>query len=123
MKCCAWAFVVSLVAGLPCASQDEPVGALKLKTLDLVYTIKDIGGKVLDLKVKETDTELRIELAADVLFDFDKGDIWPKPRRCSARLPISFARRPKAACGLKGTPTAKGRPLITKSYRCAGPTP
>jgi OmpA family len=73
MKRYAWILVVPLAAGLPCASQDEPVGALKLKILDVVYTIKDFGGKVLDLKVKETDTELRIELAADVLFDFDNA--------------------------------------------------
>jgi outer membrane protein OmpA-like peptidoglycan-associated protein len=33
---------------------------------------------VQDLQIKETATEIRIELAADVLFDFDKADILPK---------------------------------------------
>src|SRR5436190_20887032 len=45
--------------------------------LDLKYTVQDLGGKVQDLQIKETDTEIRIELAADVLFDFDKADLRP----------------------------------------------
>jgi outer membrane protein OmpA-like peptidoglycan-associated protein len=37
-----------------------------------------MGGKAQDLQVKETATEIRIELAADVLFDFDKSTIKPE---------------------------------------------
>jgi outer membrane protein OmpA-like peptidoglycan-associated protein len=37
-----------------------------------------MGGKTEDLQVKETATEIRIELAADVLFDFDKATIKPE---------------------------------------------
>lgn len=48
--------------------------------LDLKYEVQDLGGKVQDLQIKETDTEVRIELAADVLFDFDKADIRPSAR-------------------------------------------
>jgi len=44
---------------------------------DLRFTIADLGGKPKDLQVKETNTDIRIELAADVLFDFDKADIRP----------------------------------------------
>ena len=32
------------------------------------------------VEVRETPTELRIELPGDVLFDFDKGDIRPELR-------------------------------------------
>jgi outer membrane protein OmpA-like peptidoglycan-associated protein len=46
-------------------------GALKADAID-------VGGKVQDLQVKETATEIRIELAADVLFDFDKATIKPE---------------------------------------------
>jgi outer membrane protein OmpA-like peptidoglycan-associated protein len=42
--------------------------------------IIDLGGKPLDLQVKESKTEIRIELAADVLFDFDKADIRPQAK-------------------------------------------
>jgi outer membrane protein OmpA-like peptidoglycan-associated protein len=55
------------------------------RTLDLVYRItdlrfatQDIGGKTQGLQMKETATEIRIELAADVLFDFDKATIKPE---------------------------------------------
>ena len=58
---------------------------LKFATQDLKVAIEDIGGttqatagKVQDLQVKETATEIRIELAADVLFDFDKATIKPE---------------------------------------------
>ena len=114
MKRCAWAFVVSLVAGFPCASQDEPVGALKLKTLDLVYTIKDIGGKVLDLKVKETDTELRIELAADVLFDFDKADILPKAETVLGQVADLLRQKAKGGVRIEGHTDGKGSPAYNQ---------
>jgi outer membrane protein OmpA-like peptidoglycan-associated protein len=42
---------------------------------DLHFVIVDLGGKPKDLQVRETNTDIRIELAADVLFDFDKADI------------------------------------------------
>lgn len=49
---------------------------------DLSFVVDDLGGKptnvagaVQNLEVKETATEIRIELAADVLFDFDKATI------------------------------------------------
>jgi outer membrane protein OmpA-like peptidoglycan-associated protein len=72
-----------------------PVG-LVYATTDLKFSVADLGGKfqdvqvkqaalagkTQDLQVKETATEIRIELAADVLFDFDKATI--KPEAASA---------------------------------------
>jgi outer membrane protein OmpA-like peptidoglycan-associated protein len=59
------------------------------KTQDTGGKAQDIGvktqgtiAKTQDLQVKETATEIRIELAADVLFDFDKSTI--KPEAASA---------------------------------------
>ena len=51
---------------------------LKFNTADLVSNAGKIGGQIKDLAVKETVTEFRIELAADVLFEFDKAVILPK---------------------------------------------
>jgi outer membrane protein OmpA-like peptidoglycan-associated protein len=45
------------------------------QVLDLIFKVEDIGGKVESLQVRETETETRIELPADILFDFDKADI------------------------------------------------
>src|SRR5687768_3489162 len=53
----------------------------KNKILDLVFRVDDLGGKVQDLQVKETGQEIRIELAADVLFDFDKADLRPAAQK------------------------------------------
>jgi len=47
----------------------------KFKVLDLVFKVQDLSGKVQDLKIRETKTEVRIDLAADVLFDFDKAEL------------------------------------------------
>jgi hypothetical protein len=38
------------------------------------------------LEVRETPTELRIELPGDVLFDFDKGDIRPELRAANEEV-------------------------------------
>jgi outer membrane protein OmpA-like peptidoglycan-associated protein len=50
---------------------------LKFPVLDLTFRSERVAGAVQALDVKETPTEIRIELAADVLFDFDKADIRP----------------------------------------------
>lgn len=79
--------VLCLVAGAYAQGFDPdapvPPGA-KLESVDLKTTVEDlkyrtepVAGAVQALAVKETPTEIRIELAADVLFDFDKADIRP----------------------------------------------
>lgn len=55
--------------------------SLQFKIVDLATDEGDIGGRVKDLAVKETATEIRIELAADVLFEFDKAVLLPKARQ------------------------------------------
>jgi outer membrane protein OmpA-like peptidoglycan-associated protein len=45
---------------------------------DINGSVIDMAGKTQDLEVRETATEIRIDLAADVLFDFDKADIKPE---------------------------------------------
>ena len=57
------------------AEEPPPVANPKIQILDLIFKVENLAGKVQDLQVKETDLEIRIELAADVLFDFDKADI------------------------------------------------
>lgn len=59
-------------------SEAASIANMQFKVLDLQFNVEDLGGKVLDLAVKETATEIRIELAADVLFEFDKAVILPK---------------------------------------------
>lgn len=51
---------------------------LGLKTQDLGLKTQNIAGRVEDMVVRETDLETRVDLAADVLFEFDKADLLPK---------------------------------------------
>jgi outer membrane protein OmpA-like peptidoglycan-associated protein len=47
------------------------------KVLDIVGVARDVSGLLKDLGAKVTDQEISIELAADVLFDFDKHTLRP----------------------------------------------
>ena len=74
-----------LMSGLLLMVMAAQAWAQGANSLDLVYTTRDLkfavidmDGKTQDLQVKETAAEIRIELAADVLFDFDKATIKPE---------------------------------------------
>ena len=93
------------------------------RIVDLVFTIRDLRFAVVDLggkpaemvgktealNVKETATEIRIELAADVLFDFDKADI--RQDAASALHQVADIIRDKSrgrAVRIEGHTDAKG---------------
>lgn len=64
----------------PAAAQLDVSGQvveLVSQSVDLVYSTEELGGRVHVLAVTETETEIRIELAADVLFSFDSAEIQP----------------------------------------------
>jgi outer membrane protein OmpA-like peptidoglycan-associated protein len=80
----------------------------KNKILDLVFRVQDLGGKVQDLKVKETDQEIRIELAADVLFDFDKADLRPAAQQTLHQAADIIREKAKGAVRIEGHTDSKG---------------
>lgn len=82
--------------------------SLQTKVLDLVFRIEDLGGKVQDLQIKETGQEVRIELAADVLFDFDKADILPKAQAALKQAGELIRDKAKGAVRIEGHTDAKG---------------
>lgn len=82
--------------------------SLQTKVLDLVFRIEDLGGKVQDLQVKETGQEIRIELAADVLFDFDKADILPKAQGALKQAAGLIRDKAKGAVRIEGHTDSKG---------------
>jgi outer membrane protein OmpA-like peptidoglycan-associated protein len=99
MRVQPFALVLVLASVAAVAQQVEPTGRqvdlifvtqdLYARIVDLRFVVDDLGGKAVNvagatqnLQVKETATEIRIELAADVLFDFDKATI--KPEAASA---------------------------------------
>ena len=90
------------------AEEPEPVQNPKMQILDLIFKIEDIGGKVVDLQVKETATEIRIELAADVLFDFDKADIRPDARNALKQAGDIVRDKAKGTVRVEGHTDGKG---------------
>ena len=95
MRCAAalafWG-AVSAVASVPAAAQDALGGQvldivaetrdLVFASRDLLFEVEDLGGDIAkleaaasDLEIDENATEIRIELSADVLFDFDSAEL------------------------------------------------
>ena len=80
----------------------------KNKILDLVFRVDDLGGKVQDLQVKETGQEIRIELAADVLFDFDKANLRPAAQKTLHQAAGIIQDKAKGAVRIEGHTDSKG---------------
>jgi outer membrane protein OmpA-like peptidoglycan-associated protein len=94
-------------AAVPDEERDVPPGA-KLKVLDIVFKVESFGGQVVDLQVKETDTEFRIELAADVLFEFDKATLLPKAEDTLKKAAAFVHERAAGVVEIEGHTDAKG---------------
>jgi len=73
--------------------------------------------------VKETDTEIRIELAADVLFDFDKAEIRPSAQDALGRAASIIRDRGGRTVRVEGHTDAKGyRTRTIASSRFGAPS-
>jgi len=94
--------VLLLMPFRPASAQEEK------KVIDLVFTVKDTGGKIQDLRVKETKSEIRIELAADVLFDFDKADIRPDAQGALKQAAAIIRGKAKGVVRIEGHTDSKG---------------
>jgi outer membrane protein OmpA-like peptidoglycan-associated protein len=92
----------------PAGSQEGQIKVLETKVLDLTFTVQDMGGKVQDVRLKETKSEIRIELAADVLFDFDKADILPKAREALKQAAEVIREKAKGVVQIEGHTDSKG---------------
>ena len=92
------------LAGARAGAQDQQ----KFKILDLVFRVEGVGGQVQDLQVKETDTEVRIDLAADVLFDFDKADIRAAASDALKNVARVIREKARGSVRIEGHTDAKG---------------
>ncbi|MEO8136848.1 MAG: OmpA family protein [Betaproteobacteria bacterium] len=61
-----------------------------------------------DLRAQVSDTEIRIEMSADVLFDFDKALIKTAAEPALAKVATVLAGYPRAAVRIEGHTDAKG---------------
>lgn len=58
--------------------------------------------------MKETATEIRIELAADVLFDFDKAEVRPDAQNALKQAAAIITEKAKGTVRVEGHADAKG---------------
>ena len=88
---------------------NDPGPPYKFTIVDLVYRVESIGGVVQDIEIKETPTEVRVDMAADVLFDFDKADLLPKADETLQKAADFIRDRAKGgAVRIEGYTDAKG---------------
>src|SRR6202050_3150200 len=95
-------------AQAPNAAQQGHVDDLVFHVANLVYRVDDVGGKTESLQVKETTTEVRIDLSADVLFAFDKADLLPEAQKTLSQAAAIIREKAKGAVRIDGYTDAKG---------------
>jgi len=100
--------LVALIFASPAPAQEGKVSDLTYKVIDLAFRVDDMGGKIQSLEVKESPVEVRIDLAADVLFDFDKADILPKAQQTLEQAAQIVRERAKGTVRIEGYTDAKG---------------
>jgi outer membrane protein OmpA-like peptidoglycan-associated protein len=102
---------VTLLALVPLACLAQEDGALssyKTKILDLNFKVVDMNTNVEELQVKETANDVRLEVAADVLFDFDKAVIKPQAEAKLRQVAALIRDRGKGKIGIQGHTDAQG---------------
>lgn len=61
-----------------------------------------------DLGAQETNVEIKVDLPADVLFDFDKSDIRPDAAAALQKLAVIIRAQPKGQTRIEGHTDSKG---------------
>lgn len=74
----------------------------------IVATVQEVKQAMRDLGAKETDLEVRVELPADVLFDFDKADIRADAAKALGQLATLIRAYPSGSATLEGHTDSKG---------------
>lgn len=109
----SWAFFLLVLFSVTTWAQTEtnqpsdrlPPG-VKREILNLKYQVEDLSAQ--SVKMKETATEVRIELAADVLFDFDKYNILPKAQEALKQAAEVIREKARGAVRIEGHTDSKG---------------
>ncbi|MBA3562927.1 MAG: OmpA family protein [Gammaproteobacteria bacterium] len=81
---------------------------LEFKTVDLDFATQEVAGATQDLALEETDTEIRIDLAADVLFAFDSAELQPQAAATLQQAAAVIRERATGTVRIEGHTDAKG---------------
>ena len=74
----------------------------------IVATVQEVRQAMRALGAEETDLEVRVELPADVLFDFDKADIRSDASQALAHVATLIRGYPSGGARLEGHTDSKG---------------
>jgi outer membrane protein OmpA-like peptidoglycan-associated protein len=98
------------VVGLqfPAAALQTRVDGLATPVAPLVFVVADLAAAPRALEVKESKTEIRLELAADVLFDFDKADLKPAAQETLQKVAAFVRENARGAVRIEGHTDGKG---------------
>ena len=70
--------------------------------------VSELKSAMQDLGAQVTETEIRIDLPSDVLFDFDKSDIRPDAREALGKVAIVIRAYPERTVLIEGHTDSKG---------------
>ena len=98
-------YPVAELKGAPQEMKGAP-DTLKTPAAALSATPAPLAATAMD--VKETETELKISLLGDILFDYDKADIRPAAEPTLAQVAKMIQGYPKATVLIEGHTDAKG---------------
>jgi len=103
-------FSLLLLSGVVLAQEvlQKSISDLDFRTSDLIFEIEDLGGEIEELELKETETEVKIELSGDILFDFDKWDIRPEAEPVLKKVADVIREYPDASVLVEGHTDSKG---------------
>lgn len=111
----SWLLVVSGAA----LAQDEEGGGraagpgkvldIVPKVLDIVGVSRGVEGTLVDLGAKVTETEIKIALSGDILFDFDKDTLRPDALPTLQKVAEVIAGYPGAPVLIEGYTDSKGK--------------
>jgi outer membrane protein OmpA-like peptidoglycan-associated protein len=94
--------------GLAAQTQPPKVLPIESKVLDIVGVSLGLDAQLKDLGAKVLGNEIVIELAADVLFDFDKHAIKPEAVPSLTKVAAVLKELPKSPASVEGHTDGKG---------------
>lgn len=74
----------------------------------IIASVQEVKQAMIDLHGQDLGLQIRIELPADVLFDFDKADIRPDAQKALEQLATVIKAYPKGSAMLIGHTDSKG---------------
>ena len=108
VACSAWAQSKYSDPDSPAVNAAAHEALSRARVLDIIGVSSGIQGLLQDLGAKVTDQEVRIDLASDVLFDFDKYTLRPEAAETLRKVSQVAAAYPHSPMTIEGHTDGKG---------------